>query len=148
MDRKLMKKYVCLLIARTIHSKEKAFFLWGHRYPCHGLLVTSDLGFKARLDPITSMSIAYMQWILQTYLWCDTCWRLGGQDGGKTILIRILGHLHTTFLSRKNTHNLREKINWQESGFFYIEIYPWKINCYQQHLVTVVKKSLGVWFLM
>ena len=27
-------------------------FLWGHRYPCFGLLVTSALGFKARVDSL------------------------------------------------------------------------------------------------
>ena len=26
-------------------------FLWGHLYPCFGLLVMSALGFKARVDP-------------------------------------------------------------------------------------------------
>ena len=26
-------------------------FLWGHRYPCFGLLVTSALGFRAMVDP-------------------------------------------------------------------------------------------------
>ena len=27
-------------------------FLWGHWYPCFGLLVTSALGFKPKLDPL------------------------------------------------------------------------------------------------
>ena len=32
--------------ARTIYITN---FLWGHCYPCYGLLVTSPLGFKARV---------------------------------------------------------------------------------------------------
>ena len=27
-------------------------FLWGHWHPCFGLLVTSALGFKARVDSL------------------------------------------------------------------------------------------------
>ena len=30
-------------------------FLWGHCYPCFGLLVISSLDFKARVDSFTSM---------------------------------------------------------------------------------------------
>ena len=30
-------------------------FLWGHWYPCFGLLVTSALGFKVRVDSLTCM---------------------------------------------------------------------------------------------
>ena len=50
-------------------------------YPCLGLLMTSALGFKARLNPSLAYFIAYMQWIFQIHLWCDTYWLLGGQYG-------------------------------------------------------------------
>ena len=48
-------------------------FLWGHWYPCFGLLMMSALGFKARVDPSDSPLV------------CDTCWRLGSQHGGRAI---------------------------------------------------------------
>ena len=35
-----------------------SIFLWGQWYPCFGLLVTSALGFKVRLDPHCSSALA------------------------------------------------------------------------------------------
>ena len=37
-------------------------------YPCFGLLGTSALGFKVRVDPLLGCSIACVQQILQIYL--------------------------------------------------------------------------------
>ena len=39
---------VCLFFFKIFVGHES--FLWGHCYPCFGLLVTSALGFKARVD--------------------------------------------------------------------------------------------------
>ena len=53
-------------------------FLWGHSYPCFGLLVTSSLGYKARVDPSLASFLTCAQQIPQIHLWCDTCrphWR-------------------------------------------------------------------------
>ena len=47
------------------------FFLWGHWYPCFRLLVTSTLGFKARVDPSLARVLACMQWIPQILF--NTC---------------------------------------------------------------------------
>ena len=33
-------------------------FLWGHRYPCFGLLMVCTLGFKARVDPMLACFLA------------------------------------------------------------------------------------------
>ena len=56
-------------------------FLYDHWYPCFGLLVMSVLGFKARVDPLLVCFLTWMPWILQIHLWCNTCRRLGSQDG-------------------------------------------------------------------
>ena len=53
-------------------------FLWGHWYPCFGLLVTSPLGSKARVGRLICTWQRRM-WctfpLIQ--LWCHTCWPLG-----------------------------------------------------------------------
>ena len=68
-------------------------FLWGHWYPCFGLLVMPALGFKARVDPLLVCFVACMQWIPQIHLWCDTCWPLDGQHGS------WLRSLHATYVA-------------------------------------------------
>ena len=40
--------------------EDRKSFLWGHWYPCFGLLVTSVLGFKARVDFLLVCSLTYM----------------------------------------------------------------------------------------
>ena len=67
-------------------------FLWGHWYPYFGLLVTSTLGFKARVVLSLAWLIACMQWIPQIHLWCNTCWIFDGQHGSQAILST---NLHT-----------------------------------------------------
>ena len=57
-------------------------FLWDHWYPCFGLLVTSALGFKARVDIACTFSCLHVTH--QIHLWCDTCQPLDGQHGGLT----------------------------------------------------------------
>ena len=41
-------------------------------------LVTSVLGFKARVDPLVACFLTCVQWIPQIHLWCDTYRPLGG----------------------------------------------------------------------
>ena len=50
-------------------------FSWDHWYPCFGLLVTSALDFKARVDPFCVLSALCDP---QIHLWCDTCWLYRG----------------------------------------------------------------------
>ena len=45
--------------------------MWSYRYPCFELLVTSALGFKARVDHMLACFITSAQWIPQIHLWCD-----------------------------------------------------------------------------
>ena len=45
----------------------------GHWYTCVGLLMTSVLCVKARVDPSLACIVTCMQWILQVHLWCNTC---------------------------------------------------------------------------
>ena len=60
--------------------------VWGHWYPCFGLLVTSPLGFIARVGSLTR---AWQRYVCYTFpeihLWCDTCWPLSSQHGSWAI---------------------------------------------------------------
>ena len=64
-------------------------FLWGHWYPCFGLLAMSPLGFKAKVDPLLACFVARVQWIPEIHLWCNTCWLYRGHRGSWAILIHI-----------------------------------------------------------
>ena len=66
-----------------IHNKtKKQFFLkkfrghtsfwWGHWYPCFGMLVTSALGFKARVDITCTLSCLCTS--PQIHLWWQAWW--------------------------------------------------------------------------
>ena len=65
-----------LLLSQIKHSVDNFFknfgghnsFLWGHWYPCYGLLVMSALGFKARVDPSLVCFVSCVQWIPQIHL--------------------------------------------------------------------------------
>ena len=48
--------------------------MWGYWYSCFRVLVTSILGFKARVNAPLVCFIFYTKWILQIHLWCYTCW--------------------------------------------------------------------------
>ena len=69
--------------------------LWGHWYPCYGLMVTSSLSFKARVG-----SFVHIWWMLTLSIfpkicfWCNTCWPLGSQHGNWVVLIYILMNKH------------------------------------------------------
>ena len=56
--------------------------------PCFGLLVTSVLGYKARVDLSLACFLACTD--PQIYLWCDTCWMYRGQHGIRAFLIHVL----------------------------------------------------------
>ena len=59
-------------------------FSWGHWYPCFGLLMTSPLGFKARVDLSLACFVACVSWIPEIHLWCNTCLLYRGQHGGRS----------------------------------------------------------------
>ena len=62
-------------------SFSKIFFLWGHSSPSCGLLVTSALGFKARVNPSLLCFVTCTEWNPQIHLWYDTCWPTDSQYG-------------------------------------------------------------------
>ena len=69
--------------------KKKCFrghesFLWGHCYPCFGLLVMSPVGSLIRT---LQRHICYT--FPEIYLWCDTCQPLDGQHGCQADLFHI-----------------------------------------------------------
>ena len=65
----------------------------GHWYPYFGLLVTSPLGFKARVDLSLVCFVACMQWIPEIHLWCNTCWLYKCQHGSRS------HSLHATYVA-------------------------------------------------
>ena len=54
-------------------------FLWSQWYLRFGHLVTSALGFTARVEPLFVCFLACVQCIPQIHLWCHTNWPLNGQ---------------------------------------------------------------------
>ena len=58
-------------------------FLWGHWYPCFGLLVMSPLGFKARVD---SLICTWQRHIFPKIdLWCNTFAGVYGQHSDQSV---------------------------------------------------------------
>ena len=62
-------------------------FLMGNWYLCFCLLVTSALGFKARLD--IACILSYLHTIPHIYLWCDTCQYYDSQNGGLSHSVHV-----------------------------------------------------------
>ena len=62
---------------KSFFFEDRRPFCGGHWYPCYGLLVTSPLGFKARVGSLISSRYLFSE----IHLWCDTCWPFGGQHG-------------------------------------------------------------------
>ena len=81
-------------------------FLWGHWYPCFGLLVTSPLGFKARVDPSHACFVTCVQWIPEIHLWCNTCWPLGGQHGSQSRSLHACSRGRMLGFDRKTSHTV------------------------------------------
>ena len=71
---------------------------WRIQFPCFELLVTSALGFKARVGGLLCF-IACMEWNLQIRLWCNICWPLGGQHGSRAVPIHVLAKKYWLGLS-------------------------------------------------
>ena len=61
-------------------------FLWGHWYPCFGLLVTSPLGFKARVGSLIRTWWRHTCYMFpEIHIYSDTCWPLGSQHGSRAV---------------------------------------------------------------
>ena len=82
-----------------LHFQNSLFLIVGRRQSFNmrpliplfvGLLMTSALGFKATVEPLFLSLLTCMQWIPQIHLWCDTCYPLDGQHGGRVFLIHTL----------------------------------------------------------
>ena len=67
--------------------------LWGHWYPCFGILVTSALGFKARAVHSLVFFLTCTQQIPQIHLWLDTCWPFDGQHGSHSLSQMCVGEV-------------------------------------------------------
>ena len=62
------------------------YLLWGHWYPCFGFLVTSLLGFKARVGSALfalSGGVCYM--FSEILLWCYMCQPLGSWQHSQSL---------------------------------------------------------------
>ena len=79
---------------RLVKIGEHQSFLWGHWYPCFGLLVMTALYFKARVDTLACVLCHLHAMKSKIHVWCDTCWPLGSQHGSWAILIHILANKH------------------------------------------------------
>ena len=78
-------------------ENQSLFLFVGPLYPpprlCFRLLVTSVLGFIARVDPLLTHFIACIQWIPQIHLWCNTCNLLVANMVAEPFPIHILAHV-------------------------------------------------------
>ena len=126
---------------------EHQSLLWGHGYPC---LVTSTLGFKARVDSLLVYFLTCIQWISHIHLWCNTCWSLHDQYGNLF-----------------DPHTCTYKTHWWESnlGFYVCSLTAgamparlsqgnvllessrgkkkvWRSNCF---LLSLIEKSIFIW---
>ena len=64
--------------------------MWGHWYPCFGLMVTSPLSFKARDGSLIHTWQRHMCCMFTgIHLWWDTYWLLGSQNGSWINLFHI-----------------------------------------------------------
>ena len=77
-------------------------FLWGHWYPCFGLLVMSALVSKPGWILLACFLVCNVS---QIHLWCDTCWLLRGQHGSWALLIHVLAELVSTSIGGVQTHD-------------------------------------------
>ena len=69
--------------------------LWGHWYPCFGLLVTSPLGFKAIVGSLIHTWQRHTCYTFsETHLWCDTYWPPDSQHGSWAVLFHIPVNRH------------------------------------------------------
>ena len=69
---------------------------WGHRsflwiHWCLNFWWHLPLGSNLGWIPSLPCFIACVKWIPQIHLWCDTCWPLGGQHGGQSFSVHVLG---------------------------------------------------------
>ena len=79
-------------------------FLWGHWYPCFTLLVTSALGFKARVDP--SLVCFLAQRIPQIHLWCHTCQLYSGQHSSQPCFLHACSRGRMPEFDRETSHTV------------------------------------------
>ena len=64
--------------------------MWGQRYPCFGLLVTSTLGYKAKMGNLICSWWRYTRYPFpEIHLCCNTCWPFGGQHGSRAFLFHV-----------------------------------------------------------
>ena len=120
--------------------KTPVFFV-GAIIPRFGLLLTSALGFEARVDPSLVYLVTCVQWISQIHLWCETCWPLGGDYvtkirmtsdslkikrkfslGIKTFAVTTEGICFTTWwISKLQMFHLNSKIKLRLNKFDFYE---------------------------
>ena len=82
----IIKSVVCLFFFFKKKICWTHVHFWGHWYPCFELLVMSPLGFKARVGSLIQAWWRRTSYTFpEIYLWCDTCWPLGGQHGSRAV---------------------------------------------------------------
>ena len=78
--------------------------LWGHWYPCFGLLVASPLGFKARVGSPIHTWLRHM-WCMfpEIHIWCKTCQPLDSQHGSQSLFPHACSNIGRIWASDKRT---------------------------------------------
>ena len=112
--------------------------LWGHWHPCLGFLVTSPLGFKARVCSALfaqSGGIRYM--FPEIHFWCYTCQPLDSQQCS-----RSLPHMHqqrwdlAQIRTSDRSYRRRTRYHWaSDSALWLVFFFNWvkikKLHTYQ-----------------
>ena len=77
----LQAKSTCLFFFFFKFLEDMSPFCGATDTLCLGLLMTSPLGFKARMDPSLACFVPCLPWIPEIHLWCNNCWLYRGQHG-------------------------------------------------------------------
>ena len=64
--------------------------------PCFRLLVTSAMGYKARMESLLLCFLTCAQWIPQIHPFCDTCWLYSCQHGSRGFSSHVLVDISTS----------------------------------------------------
>ena len=102
------ERYQGKMFRSNSFSKQSFFNFWKTSVLYYETTNTSfcwtsdDMGFKATVEPLFLSFLTCAQSILHIHLWCDTCYPLDGQHGGRAFLMHTLAHGNASPTSRTN----------------------------------------------
>ena len=127
-------------------------FLWGHWYPCFGLLVMSPLGFKARVGSLIPNWWRFICYMLpKIHFWWDTCQPLDTKHGSRAVPFHIPANRHwCSYLiscGRAELIQFRDVKQHIYKSLFIIAQTIFK-STFQNLIVTWNWKQIGTWNLV